>query len=276
MLHDLFLYQDEIHIVYDDDMITCITTDNTNMHSDIVKVHKGVDNTIRFRVRDRDRKPQSIAHKEVRARIVNTKNQEVVLERYLTHLNEKGLIELRMLESDLVDIAQGFYKLIITGGEEMTHGVSGQIIQTPFYADEDNNTTLDIEITGQAQAEPRPTYTITEWTPWYAAEELETFYSSAIPAGRLHNYTSSTHTVAFHVTNFTGKVQLHASLEDVPSNNLNGFFQINMSPTQKELVFDNHTGIVPLVFQANYMWLKIVYMTETLNSGTLNKVEIRN
>jgi hypothetical protein len=246
------------------------------MHSEIVKVHKGVDNTIRFRVRNRDRKAQCVAHKEIRARLVNQKNKEVVLERYLIHLNEKGLIELRILESDLVDIPKGFYKLIITGGEEMTHGASGQIIQTPFYSDEDNNASIDVEITGQAEAEPRPTYTITEWTPWYSNPETESYYSSAIPAGRIHNYTSSTHTIAFHVTNFKGKVTLYASLEDVPSNNLSGFFPINISPTEQELIFNGESGIIPLVFQANYVWLKIVYVTDSLNEGSVDKVEIRN
>ena len=278
MYHKLYTYQDETHLVYDDDMTTCITTDNRNMNSNIIKVHKGVDNTLRFRVYNRDRKPQAVSHIEVRTRLVNDKSKEVVLERYATSLNEKGAIQLKILEGDLVNIPKGYYKLIVTGGEELIPGQEGQIIQTPFYTDTGNNVVMDIEVTGQAEAEPVPTIEIegTGWIDFSVPQQPKKFYSTAIPAGRIRNTTTSTHTVAIYTTNFSGSVTLFGSLEDVPPATIQDYFPIDVDIVGNQLDFLEHTGITPLVFKANYMWLKFVYQNGSVITGTLDKIQIRN
>jgi len=278
MITKLYTYQDETHLVYDDDMITCIGTNNMNMNSNTIKVHKGVDNNLRFKVYNRDRKPQPVNHLQIRTRLVNSKSQEVMLERYATALNEKGVIEVKILEGDLVNIPRGYYKLIVTGGEELIAGQAGQIIQTPFYSDTGNNVVLNIEVTGQAEAEPVPTIEIIgdDWINFSVPNQPAKFYSSAIPAGRIRNTTTSTHTIAIYTTNFSGKVKLYGSLEDVPPQDILSYFPIDVDIIGNEIEFNGHSGITPLVFQANYMWLKFVYEEGSVNNGTINKIQIRN
>jgi hypothetical protein len=248
------------------------------MNSKTIKVHKGVDNNIRFRVFNRDRKPQAVNHLQIRTRLINTMSQEVVLERYAQPTSDKGIVELKVLEGDLVNVAQGYYKLVVTGGEELLPNEAGQIIQTPFFSDTGNNVTLSVEITGQAEAAPQETQEILpeDWINFSTRGNPATFYSSAIPAGRIRNTTTSTHTIALYTSNYSGNVKIFGSLEDVPPQDLSSWFPINVDIIGNEIIFDEHTGISPLVFRANYMWLKFTYEPGPTNEGSLDKIQIRN
>jgi len=248
------------------------------MTNKMIKVHKGVDNNIRFRVYNRDRKPQAVSHLQMRTRLINTSSQEVVLERYATALNEKGAIELKVLEGDLVNIPRGYYKLVVTGGEELIATEAGQIVQTPFFSDVGDNVTLDVEVTGQAQADPQETYEILpeDWINFSTRGNPATFYSSAIPAGRIRNTTTSTHTIAIYTTNYSGTINVFGSLDDVPPQTLESWFPVNVDIIGNELIFDEHTGVSPIVFRANYMWLKFTYEPGPVNTGTVDKIQIRN
>jgi len=275
MQHNIYLYETIYHLVYDD-TLTCFRTNNMAMHNNIIKIHKGVDNSIKFRVYNRDRKPQAIDHRSVRVRIFDPSSKEVIIERYADHLAEKGLVELKILEPDLSDISEGYYKMVITSGEELVPGLADQIIQTPFYSDENENAVLNVEITGQAHVEPKPTYKITEWVPHNTEQRPNVYYSSAVPAGRIHSYTKSIHTIAMHFENYTGKIEFYGSLEDVPGTNLNGFFPIQTSTGTNVIEVENYTGIVPVVLQINCMWFRFVREDSSLNSGQIKKIEVRN
>jgi len=248
------------------------------MNSKIIKVHKGVDNNLRFRVYNRDRKPQPISHLQVRTRLVNTLNQEVMLERYASMLNDLGGLEVKILESDLVNIPRGYYKLIVTGGEELIPTQTGQIVQTPFYSDTGNNVVLDVEVTGQAEAAPQETIEILPggWIDFSVPNQPKKFFTQAIPGGRIRNTTTSSHTIAIYTTNFTGKVKIYGSLEDVPPVNIVSYFPVDIDVTGQDIDFIEHSGITPLVFRANYMWLKFVYEDGSVNNGTIDKIQIRN
>lgn len=278
MYHKIYTYDDYIHLVYDDDMAMCIKTDNRNMNDRIIKVHKGVDNTIGFKVYNRDRKPQAVSHLQVRTRLVNPLNSEVMLERYATATSEKGVIKLKVLEGDLMSIPVGYYNLIVTGGEELLPNQAGQIIQTPFYSDTGNNVSIKVEVTGQAEAAPQETIEILpdDWMVLSARNEPSIYHSGAYPAGRIRNTTSSTHTIALYTNNYSGNFKFYGSLEDMPSERLESWFPINIDTLGNEVIFDEHTGISPFVFQANYMWLKFTYEPTSTNEGTLDKVQIRN
>lgn len=273
MYTPIFTYRDYIHLVYDDRMVTCITTDQRNMHDDIQKVHRGVDNQIYFQVYNRDRRPQNVNHQTVRARMVNPQNGELVLERYLDHLpgDCKGRLRLDIFEGDLIDMPEGYYQLVITGSDDLTPTIVGHERQTPFFTDQDNNAVIDIEVTGQIQLEPRPSQTITEWIPYNGPDGLA-HRSSAIPSGRMYNYTHSVHTLSVHCENYSGRIRFWGSLEDVPGENLNGYFPVYVTTRSNEIEVQEYTGTFPVVFQANYMWLKIEHIPADTNTGVLVKI----
>lgn len=282
MYKSLYLYQDYIHLVYDDRAQTCITKDNRNMHDDIIKVHRGVDNQLMFRVYNRDRRPQNIKHQRVRARLINIQNSELMLERYLDHLPDNGVLRLDILEGDLINIPEGYYRLAITAGRDLTPGATGHEVQTPFFTDQDNNAIIDVEVTGQVQLEPRDSTSIleSEWYPIQIPKDRPSgelaYRSSAVPSGRMYNYTHSIHTISIHCENYTGRIRFYGSIEDVPGDNLQGYFPVAIAQNQTEIVFENHTGVVPVVIQANYMWLKLERIDAELNEGSVNKILSRS
>ena len=58
MLYTLYKYEDWHELLYDNGVITCACnlTDNRPMNERVIKLHKGVNNEVKFRVFDSDRK----------------------------------------------------------------------------------------------------------------------------------------------------------------------------------------------------------------------------
>ena len=105
---------------------------------------------------------------------------------------------------------------------------------------------------------------------------VRTFVSSAIPASRVRNSLNGLHTLAIYGTNFTGKVYLKGSLDNSPSTLINEYFDISINSLRNDIEYVNFTGIDPVTFSANFMWMKIVYeFDETVNEGTIDKILVR-
>lgn len=153
----LFRYESRLDLLYVDSQIRgCIVSNNSPLNKKIFKLHKGVDNVLRMRVLNPDRKRVSVDHLSIRARFISTENQERVLDRFADLVpNSKGDIRLIIYEADLVDIAAGFYSMIVTGEESLipstpapfsnyatnTNYTTGQIVQFEgdFYSARQNH-----------------------------------------------------------------------------------------------------------------------------------------
>lgn len=281
MLYKLQSYRNTVDLLLEDYQLRgCPVTNNTPLNNQVQKLHKGVDNVIHFRVLNRDRKVVDVSHMSVRARLVNVENNERVLERYCDLLSGKGELQLRIREGDLVNIAPGFYNVVITGCEPLVPGTVGEDYFTPFYIDGGQNIVATVEVVGSADTTPIPTTVLLpgDWTPNSTREGMAIFmkyYSSAIPGSRVRNYLNGTHTFAVYTTEFTGTLQLLASLDVSPPETYNDYFPIDLQSATNIITFDNYTGVTAHSFSGNYMWFKFVYSKDVTNSGTLDKVMIR-
>jgi hypothetical protein len=266
----LFSYENRMDLMYVDSQLrSCEVTNNSPLNKKIFKIHKGVDNQIRFRVLNPDRKRVSVDHLSIRARFINTENQERVLDRFADLVpNTKGDIRLTIYEADLVDIAPGFYTMVITGEEEMISGLAaGENIQTPFFLDNAGDIVATVEIVGAADV----TIT-TSATPGYTR-----FMSSAIPGARLQNYTNSVHSFSAATTGFTGTLEVRGTLDHIPTGDINDYFPIDITSGTQIITFDDYTGITAHSFEANFMWIIFTYETQNSlpSNGTLDKVLVR-
>lgn len=281
MLYKLQQYKNTVDLLLEDYQLRgCPVTNNTPLNNYTQKLHKGVDNVIHFRVLNRDRKVVDVSHLAVRARLVNTQNGERVLERYCDLLSGKGELQLRIREGDLVDIAPGFYNVVITGCEPLVPGTVGEDYYTPFYVDGGQNIVATVEIVADADVTPYPTTILlpNDWTPNGTKDGMNIvmkYYSSAIPGGRVRNYLNGTHTFAAYTTNFTGTLQLLASLDVSPPETYNDYFPVDLSSSTNVITFDNYTGVTAHSFSGNYMWFRFVYSPNVANTGTLDKVMLR-
>jgi hypothetical protein len=253
------------------------------MDSKIIKVHKGVDQKVNFKVYDPDKKLTGIEHLRVQATMVNANSGERVFTTYCRPSNKKGAMELIIKENDLMDIAAGFYNLVLTGQEWAIPETEGYITSTPFYTDTNSNVKLSIEVIDVV--DPTPVATIeTIPSTWMLHTDDATndadYVSPAFPANRLKNSRNGSHTVTMYMTNFTGDFEVFGSLDSVPSQQIEDYFPINLTNMNTVISYLEYTGIDAYHFQANVMWLKFRYKPDPLMTpeqrGTMDKVQLRS
>lgn len=260
----LYRYENRVDLLFvDNEVRNCVRLGNTPMiRQSIIRLHKGVDNQIRFRIRNLDRKPVSVDHLSLRARLINIENGERVFEKYANLATVKGDAYLPVFEGDLMNVAPGFYNLVITGEEALVPQLEiGENMQTPFFVDGESNIVAKVEVLASADMTPWPSTVIgpDNWTPKYDAGSPARFFSSAIPGARIKNHMGGLHTFAAYATEFTGTLQAVATLELQPPDDLNHYFPIDISSGTNIVEFTNFTGIAAYSFEANFMWLRFIY-----------------
>lgn len=278
----LFQYETRRDLLYVDNIIRSAAMSNSSpFNEEMIKLHKGVDNTVRFRVLNPDRKRVSVDHLAIRLRLINVETGERVLDRYATLLNTKGEVRATILEGDLVNVAPGYYNMVVTGQESLVPSqVSGAITNTPFYSDGYGDATFSVQILDSVDPTPQPTAAITS-TDWTVNSGdrgvIIEYYSSAIEGSRIRNHINALHTVAIYTTNYSGTLSIRGSLDIQPPEDYHHYFDINITSGAKEITFSNYTGITCHSFEANFMWLLFVYAPDTtqMDYGTVDKVLVR-
>lgn len=283
MFTDLYLYENYITLMYDQGRISNCTLDNRPMDSKIIKVHKGVDQKLNFKVYDPDKKAAGIEHLRVLASFVNVESKERVFTTYCKVSNKKGAMELIVKETDLMDVAPGFYNLVLTGQEWAIPETEGYITASPFYTDANSNVRLSVEVIDVV--DPTPTNTIevmpNDWTLHTDPNTYDADYvSPAYPANRLKNSRNGSHTITIYMTNYTGKFEVYGTLDSIPSTSIDDYFPVNLTNMNTTIEYLEHTGIDAYHFQANVMWLKFKYIPDPLmeveDRGTIDKVQLRS
>lgn len=278
----IFSYENRIDLEYCDSIIrSCEVANNSPFNRRVIKIHKGVDNQIDFRILNPDRKLVSVDHLAIRARLVNSENQERVLERFADLVpNSKGKVRLTIFEGDLINLAAGFYTLVVTGQETLVPGEStGENINTPFFTDNAGNIVATIELVDSADVTPMESVTLLpeNWTVTNEVGSPKTFTSSAIAGARIQNHLNAVHTFSAATTEFTGTLELRGSLELQPPADIANYFPIDITSGTQVITFDDFTGITAHSFEANFMWLKLIYKPDSSleDFGTVDKVLIR-
>jgi len=277
----LLSMENRLDLMYCDNIIrSCEVTSNSPLNLKTIKIHKGVDNSIRFRVLNPDRKLVSVDHLSINCRFVNVENGERVLEKTATLASTKGDVRLNISEGELLPIAAGFYHLIVTGEEALIPGVVGsETFATPFYTNQTGDIIATVEIV--ASADPTP-FASVEVGPdnWRVANELgapTVYYSSAIPGARVRNHINAVHSFSVATTNFTGTLQLKATLDQQPSPDIRNYFPIDITSGTNIITFSNYTGTTAHTFSANFLWMIFVYTPNSSldDPGTIDKVLLR-
>ena len=263
--YNVFQYNREIEVVcVDGDNTATMTTylGNMPMYDATHKLHKGIDNTLRFKIKDTDRKPIDLTNKTVIWKMYDRESRENVLFRYPVVTNAaKGMCSLTIMTNDTVMLPEGFYQFAMYTVE---NGVE-QIIYTDTY----DNAKGTIEVIDDIYPE------------FEDSQETETFFNNG------DNYVTTTfdgsgntiksrslHTFALYFDGFTGDVAIQGDLSIQPSSNDNDWFDLT-----PDLMYDsnirinNETGVQGYVVQANVNWIRISY---TKTSGEIKKVLLRN
>lgn len=176
---NLLNWENRLDLEYIDSQIrSCTVGNNSPLNKVIIKLHKGVDNQVRFRILNPDRKRVSVDHLAIRARLVDAHNKERVLERFADLVpNSKGDARLTIYEGDLINIAPGFYNLVVTGQEAL---IPNQPAPYTTYRDNTSYTAGQVVRNGSTYYSARnsfysTTFSTTDWTRLNGLPQIDTF-----------------------------------------------------------------------------------------------------
>ena len=277
----LYLYKDVRRLLLKRDRFTNDVMDNAPMNKRPMKLHKGVDNILHFRVFNPDRTPANVCDTTVYARIINLDSHELLIERQVHKGTAKGFMSLEILESDLTDIHVGLYKIVLVKSDNLLPGVVGEYTNSAFYTDYSNNIDMTVEVTDQANRSPRPSIIINndEWTENRYFDTVSNmrqsrFFTEAIPTPRARGMISNLHSFSVQADNYTGKLKVYGTLDQTPNPDISrGWFNIKAYDDADYIDFIEYTGTRFFSFEGNYMWLKFVYFPDpTENTGSIVKV----
>ena len=263
--YNVFQYNREIEVVcVDGDNTTTMTTylGNMPMYDGHHKLHKGIDNTLRFKIKDTDRKPIDLTNKTVIWKMYDRESRENVLFRYPVVTNAtKGMCSLTVTTADTIMLPEGFYQFAMYTVED---GVE-QIIYTDTY----DNAHGVVEVVDDVYPEFEPSQ---ETSIFYFDG---TNYTSSVFDGSGNTVKSrSIHTFALYFENFTGVVHIQGDLSVQPSSSDSDWFDLTPRLMyDKDITINNETGVLGYVIQANVNWIRIQF---TKTSGELTKVLLRN
>lgn len=251
-----------------------------------LKAHKGIDNKLIFRVLGPDRVPVDVScNQQVYARVIDTQNRTIALEKLCRLGPAKGLITLELDAGDLADVPAALYEFVLIRTEDFVVDIPGYYVEKPLYSDMNDNVAMQLIVTEQAFKAPLEPITLypKDWTPDITIPTfgpiVPSFYSSRIPGARVLNHKESVHTFSTFTTNATGILEIWGTLEETPDPYLQSsrWCRINPSSMSENIEFIGYTGTQAWTFQANFMWLKFRWIPsqQVLNPGVLEKLIVR-
>jgi hypothetical protein len=260
----LFLYENNIDLVV---TTTDWYVDNRPMNNRHLKAHKGLTNELVFTVRDRDRKIQNVSADTVRAYVVHPTSKQRLLTKTAINSNDVGKFSIVLNEGDLANIDPGRYYMYISRSRS-------EVLDTPMYADQDNNIVFDLEITNQTGTEPKPTQSTTDLIKVADignGDPANVFVTSALAGNLEQNFPNAQHSMAIYLEEYTGNITVQAScFVSVPSSDE---FSTDWFDVENISVADANTSIVSTNFVVNCNWIRII---STPDTGSVTKVSLRN
>lgn len=248
-----YVYDQTLHI-----MVGVGTLRNTPMNERRYTAYIGVDNTIDLQFKDRDRKPVDITLKTVVWQMTDPLTGEALIRKNaIISDSPKGHAQLQLLDHDTAGLSAGIYHvgIMLVGSDGTT---------SAGYTDLNYDARAEIELrTGAYEA-----FRSTDQTVSFSDPFTTTGYSGPVTAAGKVSEVSVLNTVAIYTTNYTGAVHLQTSLEEVPVN-------WNAIGDPAGRVYNNNSGIDTFNVDTRAKWLRIQYIPDITNTGTIDKVMCR-
>jgi hypothetical protein len=234
------------------------------------KIYKGATNTIDFVVRNNDRKPVNLAGYQVEALIQRTEQPEILLTKPVDATQEtSGKCQLVLLPGEIETWLAGFYRYSI----RLTD-VTGR--QQFLYTDVNRGTLGQFELIEGMEVALSPATDIpaSAFTPIPLGEIQNSWTSASLPGDAQENKTNGMHTVVAYTSNdFIGEFWIQASLSVSPPQH-NDWFDIQISPTPGPYAYTAAASprIKAFNFVGNYYWVRLLYRTDPMNTGSFDRV----
>ena len=217
-----------------------------------IKLHKGVDNPVKFKIKNQNQKDVDVTNSTFRLFVVDANTKEQLLSRELTIEDAaKGIINTTITEEDLLDFTAVRYhyaiKMVDSSGNEH-----------PIYVDDNYSASGTMEIFDDAFPKHDATVEVTVGA-----------YNSGIATTSVIETSpkAGVHTVAIYLTGFTGSVTVQGHLQDSSSVSESDYIDIKTETytTQSGVYYANFTGL-----------FKGIRFKVTKTAGTVDKILYKN
>ena len=256
----LYLYDTQIDLVLTGNQYEL---DNRPMNTRHLKAHRGITNTIHFRVTDRDRVGQNMNTRITQAVITDPTTRSQVLTKATQTTLNSDVITLQLTPQDIQDLEAGLYEMYLVT-EYQPGGHTG-----PLYSPQNNDLSFQLEVTDQGRVDPQETQT---------TESMFIGVGNIVTSGALRgnqqDNSDPQHTMAITTQAFTGTITVQSSqLNNVPSEDANSSHWSNLFSVEA----NNSTSVHSFTFLANTNWLRVRYEPADANSLlAVTQVQLRN
>lgn len=216
-----------------------------------VKVYKGIDNIVKFKIRNNNQKDVNVAQSTFKLSVVDTVTGN---EKFYTILDienaQKGLLTTTISELDLLKLENNLYHYSIkmTDGEGVDH---------PIYVDDNYGAAGVLEVHGKTFPGLSASVSAT-----IGSSNLGVAYTSSI----VNDYNSGLGTAAYYMTNFTGSIEIQAHMETASTVEEDDYFTVGTT------VYNNENGVVYANFTGAF---RAVRFKITTASGSVDQILVK-
>jgi len=240
-----------------------------------LKIFRGVDNRIDIQVRNNDQKASNIVGSTLVFNLVSQDTRDLVLQKDFTAMDlATGKVTVNVTAEELLDLDIGFYNYSIVKEVRSTVDSTDYTVTSkiPLYMDSQYDTVGTLEITGDvyggvADSVVVDTFNYTNPFTQGAGEPFPFYISAIIDAAPNTSPAYPIHTFQFYTTNYTGTVQIQASLDAQGATPRNTKFSTVATVDLLTEQYKNVTG--------KYNWFRVKHIPATNNTGTVDKILYR-
>ena len=255
-----------------------------------LKIFRGVDNRIDIQVRNSDQKTTNLTppvdpddnqpyDNVLVFNLVSQDTKDLVLQKDFTAIDlSTGKVTITLTERELLDLDNGFYNYSIIKelrnnlDEDSTELGYEIISKIPLYMDSQYNTIGTLEITGDvyggvANSVIVDTFNYTNPFTQGATEPFPFYTSQIIDAAPNTSPAYPIHTFQFYTTNYTGTVEIQASLDAQGGTPRETKWATVATVDLLTERYKNVTG--------TYNWFRVKHIPATNNTGTVDKILYR-
>ena len=240
-----------------------------------LKIFRGVDNRIDIQVRNNDQKASNIVGSTLVFNLVSQDTKHLVLQKDFTAMDlATGKVTVILTAEELLDLDVGFYNYSIIKEVRTTVDSTDYTVTSkmPLYMDSQYDTVGTLEITGDVYGDVSTSVNVSTFNytnPFtQGAVEPFPFYTSEIIDARPNTSPAyPIHTFQFYTTNYTGTVEIQASLDAQGATPRETKWATVATVDLLTERYKNVTG--------KYNWFRIKHIPALNNTGTVDKILYR-
>lgn len=248
-------------------LLTDATMGYRKVYARPLKLYKGIDNRFMLKLLNGDQKLLNVVGQTLYWQLLDQDTAELkFITSKIIEGSDNSSIVISISEGDLEPLRSGFYNY-------SSYLVDQNGNKTILYGDSQYGASVMVEIIENSFPQIYPSVEITEFTGGENPNPLEpdtSRYSSAIDARPdLNSKNTAIHTIAVYSNNFSGTINIEASLETSVGS-------IVQWSTISTLQINSTDSLKYINFYGIYNWVRFRYIPAENNTGTIDKILYRS